>query len=196
MRRPTILAAALLIAAPLFAADAPKTQNPQTQTAAQEDSPLVAAAKAAAKSRKGKTTIVITNETLAKSANGGITTTESQPAITLPAPDAALLAMQQNASPQAKSAQPGRPSPAEAERQRRLAQRASRAEDAGPYSDTPYLDEATMAAAQNPTSGTTQNPTYGTTQNPSYGTTQNPSYGTTQNPTTGQTQQSPEPKKP
>lgn len=195
MRRPTILAAALLIAAPLFAADAPKTQNPQTQTAAQEDSPLVAAAKAAAKARKGKA-IVITNDTLAKSNGVAMTTTESQPAITLPAPDAALLAMQQNASPQAKSAQPGRPSPAEAERQRRLAQRASRAEDAGPYSDTPYLDEATMAAAQNPTNGTTQNPTYGTTQNPSYGTTQNPSYGQTQNPTTGQTQQSLEPKKP
>ena len=71
MRRLTTLAAALLIAAPLIAADAPKTANPQTQTqtvGAPEDSPLVAAAKRAAKGRTGKA-MVITNETLAKNAN-------------------------------------------------------------------------------------------------------------------------------
>ena len=196
MRRPTMLAAALLIAAPLFAADAPKTNTPQPETAATQDSPLVAAAKAAAKARKGKA-IVITNDTLARTNGAAMTTTESQPPITLPNPDPALLEMRQKTSQQqASSVQAARPSPAEAERQRRIAERAARAEDAGPYSDNPYLDERTIAAAQNPTYGTTQNPTNGTTQNPSYGTTQNPSYGTTQNPTTGQTQPSPEPKKP
>jgi len=179
MRRLTTLAAALLIAAPLLAADAPKTANP-TQTAVPQDSPLVAAAKRAAKHRTGKT-MVITNETLAKNANAGITTTDSQPAITLPNPDAALIAMQNGTKP--KTTQPaGRPSPAEEERQRRAAQRAGRAEDAGPYSDNPHGDEVTIAAAQNPTSATTQNPTSTTTQNPGYGQTQNPSTGQTQTP--------------
>jgi|GEM_PF-2594969 len=182
MRRLTTLAAALLIAAPLLAADAPKTANPQTQTAAAapEDSPLVAAAKRAAKHRTGKT-MVITNATLVKNSNAGITTTDSQPAITLPSPDAALIAMQNGTRPQTKSTQ-GRPSPAEEERQRRAAQRAARAEDAGPYSDNPHGDEVTIAAAQNPTSATTQNPTSTTTQNPGYSQTQNPSTGQAQNP--------------
>jgi len=168
----------------LFAADAPKTANPQTQTqtvGAPEDSPLVAAAKRAAKGRTGKA-MVITNETLAKNANAGITTTDSQPAITLPNPDAALIAMQNGAKPQAKSTQSARPSPAEEERQRRAAQRAAHAEDAGPYSDTPHVDEVTIAQAQNPTSTTTQNPTSTTTQNPGYGQTQNPSSGQAQTP--------------
>lgn len=185
MRRLTTLAAALLIAAPLLAADAPKTDNPQTQTAAgaPQDSPLVAAAKRAVKSRTGKTT-VITNETLVKTAGAGITTTDSQPPITLPNPDAALISMQQKAAqPQARPGQPAaRLSPAEADRQRQAAQRAGGAVDAGPYSDTPHLDELTIATTQNPTSATTQNPTAGTTQNPNYGQTQNPTTGQTQNP--------------
>lgn len=179
MRRLTTLAAALLMAAPLFAADAPKTVNPQTQAAAPQDSPLVAAAKRAAKKRTGKT-IVITNETLARNANGGMTTTDSQPAITLPSPDAALVAMQNGTKPQTKSA--SRPSPAEEERQRRLAERAAHAEDSGPYSDSPHGDEVTIAQAQNPTSSTTQNPTSGTTTTPGYGQTQNPQTGQAQNP--------------
>jgi len=178
MRRLTTLAAALLIAAPLLAADAPKTAN--QQNAAPEDSPLVAAAKRAAKHRTGKT-MVITNATLVKNSNAGITTTDSQPAITLPSPDAALIAMQNGTRPQTKSTQ-GRPSPAEEERQRRAAQRAARAEDAGPYSDNPHGDEVTIAAAQNPTSATTQNPTSTTTQNPGYSQTQNPSSGQAQTP--------------
>lgn len=180
MRRLTTLAAALLMAAPLFAADAPKTVNPQTQAAAPQDSPLVAAAKRAAKKRTGKTT-VITNETLARNANGAITTTESQPGINLPNPDAALIAMQNGTKPQTQTA--SRPSPAEEERQRRIAERASRAEDSGPYSDSPHGDEVTIAAAQNPSSSTTQNPTSSTgTQTPSYGQTQNPQTGQAQNP--------------
>lgn len=187
MRRLTTLAAALLIAAPLFAADAHKTANTQTQTAAPEDSPLVAAAKRAAKGRTGKT-IVITNETLARGLTS-ITTTESQPPITLPTPDAALLEMQQKASqPQATYVQTPQLSPAEEERLRRVAARAANAENAGPYSDSPHLDELSIATAQNPTVATTQNPTSTTTQNPGYGQTQNPSYGQTQNPTQGQTQ--------
>lgn len=180
MRRLTTLAAALLIAAPLFAADAPKTDNQQTQAAAPQDSPLVAAAKRAAKKRTGKV-MVITNETLARSANGTLTTTDTQPAITMPNPDAALLAMQQKASqPQAKPGQAGRPSPAEEERQRRIAERAARGEDAGPYSDNPHGDEVSIAQTQNPTTATTQNPTAGTTQNPTYGQTQQPQTGQSQ----------------
>jgi hypothetical protein len=171
MRRLTTLAAALLMAAPLFAADAPKTDKPQTQAAAPQDSPLVAAAKRASKKRTGKV-MVITNETLAKNANFGITTTDTQPAITLPNPDAALIEMQNKAAQQGKTSQTARPSPAEEERQRRLAQRAGRAEDAGPYSDNPQGDEVTIAAAQNPTSATTQNPGTATTQTPSSGQTQ------------------------
>lgn len=182
MRRLTTLAAALLIAAPLFAADAPKTDNTQTQNAAPQDSPLVAAAKRAIKSRTGKT-IVITNETLARSSAGWLTTTtESQPPITLPSPDAALLAMQQSAQSQTKTAPMTRLSPAEEDRQRRIAARAARAEEAGPYSDAPHMDELAIAGTQNPTSTTTQNPTYGSTQNPTYGSTQNPAQGQTQTP--------------
>lgn len=181
MRRLTTLAAALLMAAPLFAADAPKTDNPQTQPAATQDSPLVAAAKRAAKKRTGKTT-VITNETLAKNANGGITTTDSQPAINLPSPDAALIAMQNGTKPQSQSGSTTRPSPADAERQRRAAERASRAEDAGPYSDTPHGDEVTIAQTANPSATTTQNPSSTNTQNPNYGQTQNPQTGQTQSP--------------
>jgi hypothetical protein len=180
MRRLTTLAAALLIAAPLFAADAPKTNNTQTAVAPQ-DSPLVAAAKRAQKARTGKTT-VITNETLVKTSSAGITTTDTQPAITLPSPDAALIAMQNGTRPQAKSTQSGRPSPAEEERQRRAAERAARAEDAGPYSDNPHGDEVTIATVQNPTSATTQNPTSSTTETPSSATTQNPSTGQAQTP--------------
>lgn len=187
MRRLTTVAAALLIAAPLFAADAPKTDKPKTQAQAQtaaapEDSPLVAAAKRAIKSRTGKT-IVITNDTLAKSANGTITTTDTQPTITLPSPDAALVAMQQKANqPQAAPATAPRLSPAEEDRQRRAAARAARAEEAGPYSDAPHMDELSIASIQNPTSATTDNPTTGSTQNPSYGSTQNPTTGQTQTP--------------
>lgn len=185
MRRLRTLAAALLMAAPMFAADAPKTANPQTQPAATQpeatqDSPLVAAAKRAAKKRTGKTT-VITNETLAKNANGGITTTDSQPAINLPSPDAALIAMQNGTKPQSQSGSTTRPSPADAERQRRAAERASRAEDAGPYSDSPHGDEVTIAQTANPSATTTQNPS-------SSSATQNPTYGQTQNPQTGQAQ--------
>jgi len=183
MTRLTTLAAALLIAAPLFAADAPKTDNTQKPAAAPQDSPLVAAAKRAAKSRTGKK-VVITNASVAKNSNGWMTTTGSQPPISLPNPDAALIAMQNKASqPQAKPGQPGtRLSPAEEERQRRLAQRAGRAEEAGPYSDNPHGDEVTIAAAQNPTSATTQTPTTATTQTPSYGQTQTPATGQTQSP--------------
>ena len=180
MRRLTTLAAALLISAPLFAADAPKTDNTQTQAAAQQDSPLVAAAKRAAKKRTGKT-MVITNATLAKNANAGITTTDSQPAITLPNPDAALIAMQQKAA-EPQSGQTARPSPLEAERQKRLAERAARGEDAGPYSDNPHGDEVAVAATQNPTSATTQNPSAGQTQTPGYGQTQPMAQGQTQSP--------------
>jgi hypothetical protein len=187
MRRLTTLAAALLLSAPLLAADAPKTDAPktdnaQTPAAAPADSPLVAAAKRAAKKRTGKTP-VITNATLAKSSNVGITTTESQPAITLPVPDAALIAMREKANqPQAKTAPAPQLSPAELDRQRRAAARAANAEDAGPYSDTPHSDEVTVATPQNPSSATTQNPSNGNTQNPSAGQTQNPEAGKTQSP--------------
>lgn len=182
MRRLTTLAAALLISAPLFAGDAPKTDKTQMQAAAPQDSPLVAAAKRAAKKRTGKAT-VITNETLAKNANAGITTTESQPPITLPNPDAALIAMQQKAAqPQNQSGQTPRPSPLEAERQKRLAERAARGEEAGPYSDNPHGDEVAVAATQNPTSATTQNPSTGQTTNPGYGQTQGMTQGQTQSP--------------
>ncbi len=169
MRPLTRLAAALLVAAPLFAAEAPKTDNTQTQAATQQDSPLVAAAKRAKRARTGKT-IVITNATLAKSSGAGITTTDSQPEITLPDPDAALLAMEKASQPQAKPAQAGSPSPA-----------AARAEDSGPYSNNPQLYQLTVATTQNPSSASTQNPT-------STSQAQNPSFGQTQNPTQGQTQ--------
>ena len=158
MKRLTTLAAALLIAAPLLAADAPKTET--TQTAATQDSPLVAAAKKAARKRTGKI-VVITNETLVKEGHANMTTTDSQPAITLPSPDAALIAMQQKAAEQqTDSAAAARPSPAEADRQRRANERASRAEEAGPYSETPYVDEMHIATAQQqqPTTATTQSP--------------------------------------
>lgn len=186
MKRLTTVAAALLVAAPIFAADAPKNVKPQPQaqpqTAAQEDSPLVAAAKRAIRSRTGKT-IVITNDTLARSANGTITTTDTQPTITLPSPDAALIEMQQKANqPQATPAPAPRLSPAEEDRQRRAAARAARAEEAGPYSDAPHMDELSIAAIQNPTSATTDNPSSGQTQNPSYGSTQNPTTGQAQSP--------------
>jgi hypothetical protein len=163
MKRLTTLAAALLIAAPLLAADAPKTDTTQTATAAPQDSPLVAAAKKAAKKRTGKT-VVITNETLLKVgqwSNANVTTTDSQPAITLPNPDAALIAMQQKAEQQqTESAAPAQPSPAEAERQKRANERAAHAEEAGPYSETPYVDEMHIAAAQQqqPATATTQSP--------------------------------------
>src|SRR5436190_22564769 len=128
MRRFTTFAAALLVAAPLLAADAPKTGAQPSATP--QDSPLVAAAKKAAKKRSGKT-VVITNETLVKEGHGSnahVTTTSSQPAITLDSPDAALLAMQQKAlQPQAQPAPPPQPS-AEEERQNRAAARAPRAE--------------------------------------------------------------------
>jgi hypothetical protein len=186
MRRLTTLAAALLMSAPLIAADAPKTANPQPQAAAQEDSPLVAAAKRATKARTGKTT-VITNETLAKNGNFGVTTTDSQPPITLPNPDATLIAMRNGTQPQAKSQPASRPSPAEEERQRRIAQRAGQAQDNGPYSDNPHGDEVSIAQAQNPTVATSQNPTSTTTQNPTSTNTQNPSYGQTQTPDQMQT---------
>ena len=170
MRPLTTLAAALLIAAPLFAADAPKTDNPQTRTAAPQDSPLVAAAKRAAKARTGKT-IVITNATLAKNRGAGMTTTESQPPITLPSPDAALIAMEQKASqPQANSGQTARQSPAE-ERQRLVA---ARAEENGPYSDNPQGDEIAIAATQNPSPAMTDNPSAAQTQNPATGQAQSP----------------------
>ena len=186
MRRLTTVAAALLIAAPLLAAEAPKTDKPQTQApqqaAAQQDSPLVAAAKRAIRSRTGKT-IVITNETLARSANGNITTTDTQPAITLPSPDAALVAMQQKAYQQQTTPAPApQLSPAEENRQRRMAARAAAGVDAGPYSDAPHMDELSIAQTQNPTSATTENPSSGTTQNPSYGSTQNPTTGQTTSP--------------
>ncbi|HEX3581844.1 MAG TPA: hypothetical protein VH087_08775, partial [Thermoanaerobaculia bacterium] len=151
----------------------------QAQTAAPEDSPLVAAAKRAIRSRTGKT-IVITNDTLARSANGSITTTDTQPTITLPSPDAALVAMEERANqPQASTPPAQRLSPAEEDRQRRAA---ARAEEAGPYSDAPHMDELSIAAIQNPGSATTENVSSTQTQNPSYGTTQNPSTGQTQSP--------------
>jgi hypothetical protein len=182
MKRLTTLAAALLIAAPLVAADAPKTDNTQAQPAVAQDSPLVAAAKRASKKRTGKTT-VITNETLAKNPNAGITTTETQPPITLPSPDAALIAMQQKANqPQAKPVTVAQPSPAEQDRARRAAARAGNAEDAGPYSENPYVDEVTVAKTQTPTSATTATPTTANTQNPSNGQSQNPGQGQTQSP--------------
>jgi hypothetical protein len=187
MKRLTTLAAALLIAAPLVAAEAPKTDTTQTQAMAPQDSPLVAAAKKAAKKRTGKVT-VITNATLVKDNNSRITTTDSQPPITLPSPDAALIAMQQQASqPQTKPGSTGRPSPAETERQKR----AAHAQDSGPYSETPYVDEVTIAKAENPTTGSAQNPTNGTTQQPAAGQTQ-------QNLPAGQAQSpdSMQPKKP
>ena len=172
MKRLTTLAAALLIAAPLVAAEAPKTDTTQTPAGAPQDSPLVAAAKKAAKKRTGKVT-VITNATLVRDNNSRITTTDAQPAINLPSPDAALIAMQQQASqPQAKPGSTGRPSAAEAERQKRAAARAGGADDAGPYSETPYVDEVTIAHAQNPTTGSAQNPANGTTQQPATGQTQ------------------------
>jgi len=186
MKRLTTLAAALLMAAPLVAAEAPKTDTTQTQTqaAVPQDSPLVAAAKKAAKKRTGKVT-VITNATLVRDNNSRITTTDAQPAINLPSPDAALIAMQQQASqPQAKGASTGRPSPAETERQRR----AARAQDAGPYSETPYVDEVTIAKADNPTTGSTQNPTTGTAQQATPGQTQQSlPAGQTQSPESMQT---------
>ena len=187
MKRLTTLAAALLIAAPLVAAEAPKTDTTQTQAAAPQDSPLVAAAKKAAKKRTGKIT-VITNETLVRDNNSRLTTTDSQSAINLPSPDAALIAMQQKASqPQAKPGTVAQQSPAEADRQRRAAARAERAQDAGPYSDTPYVDEVTLAKTENPTVGTTQNPTAGSTQQPAAGHVEGVSAGQTQSPDQMQT---------
>src|SRR6266550_5576172 len=128
MKRLITLTAVFVLAAPLFA------DNTQT-AAATPDSPLVAAAKKAAKKRTGKVT-VITNETLVKQAGTSrLTTTESQPAITLPSPDAALIAMQEKANqPQAKPAAPPKPADNQPQRVR------ATAEENGPYSETPYVD--------------------------------------------------------
>jgi hypothetical protein len=143
MKRLATLAAALLLAAPMLAADAAKTDT--QPAAAPQDSPLVAAAKKAAKNRTGKVT-VITNATLVKeNGTSRITTTDTQTAITLPNPDAALLAMQE------KPAVP--PKPADYSVQRA---RAARADENGPYSETPLLDERTLATAQPQPVGTAQ----------------------------------------
>lgn len=158
MKRLATFAAALLLAAPMLAADAPKT-DPQP-AAAPQDSPLVAAAKKAAKKRTGKVT-VITNATLVKeNETSRLTTTDTQSAITLPSPDAALLAMQAKANqPQAMPV--ATPQPATNQVQRA---RAARAEENGPYSETPLLDERTLATAQTQPVGTVQTEQVGTAQ--------------------------------
>ena len=152
------LAAALLLAAPMFAADAPKT-DPQP-AAAPQDSPLVAAAKKAAKTRTGKVT-VITNATLVReNGTSRLTTTDSQSAINLPSPDAALLAMQAKANqPQAKPGAPSTPANNDVQRAR-----AARADESGPYSDTPLLDERTLTSVQTQPVGSVQTETIGTAQ--------------------------------
>jgi hypothetical protein len=158
MKRLATLAAALLLAAPMLAADASKTDT--QPAAAPQDSPLVAAAKKAARNRTGKVT-VITNATLVKE-NGmsRITTTDTQTPIMLPNPDAALLAMQEKANqPQAKPAVP--PKPADYSVQRA---RAERADESGPYSETPLLDERTLATAQSRPVGTVQTDQVGAAQ--------------------------------
>ena len=168
MKRLATLAAALLLAAPMLAADAPKT-DPQP-AAVPQDSPLVAAAKKAAKKRTGKVT-VITNATLVKENEmTRLTTTDSQTAITLPSPDAALLAMQAKANqPQAKPVVPSTPVNNDAQRAR-----AARADENGPYSETPYLDERTLTTVQTQEVGSVQTEQVGTAQ--------------TQQPTTAQAQ--------
>lgn len=177
MKRLATLAAALLFAAPMLAADAPKTD---TQPAvAPQDSPLVAAAKKAAKNRTGKVT-VITNATLVKeNGTSRITTTDSQTAINLPSPDAALLAMQAKANqPQARPAVPSRPAYNDVQRAR-----AARADESGPYSETPLLDERTLSTAQTQSVGTVQTEQVGSAQ------TQQPAASqaqTGQQPTTAQ----------
>jgi hypothetical protein len=177
MKRLATLAAALLLAAPMLAADAPKT-DPQP-AAAPQDSPLVAAAKKAAKKRTGKVT-VITNATLVKeNEKSRLTTTDSQTAITLPSPDAALLAMQAKANqPQAKPAASPQPAAYQAQ-----SARAARAEDNGPYSETPQLDERTLATAQTQQVGTVQTEEVGTAQTQQATTAQ---AQTGQQPTTAQ----------
>lgn len=158
MKRLATLAAALLLAAPMLAADAPKT-DPQP-AAAPQDSPLVAAAKKAAKKRTGKVT-VITNATLVKENEmSRLTTTDSQSAITLPSPDAALLEMQAKANqPQAKPAVAPRPANNDVQRAR-----AARADENGPYSETPQLDERTLSTAQTQPVGTAHTEQVGTAQ--------------------------------
>jgi len=102
-----------LLALPLFAEEAKKSETPKTETTqaaaapaqpAPVDSPLVAAAKRANRlGKKPSSKIVITNETL-KSAGGNahVTTSEVQPAIKLPPPAAPTSEMLANADAAAR----------------------------------------------------------------------------------------------
>ena len=87
MKRLTMLAVAL-VALPLLAEEAAKKPVPAPAPAAQEESPLVAAARRSNRLGKKPGSKVITNATLAK-ANAGtarITTTENTGTLNLPAP--------------------------------------------------------------------------------------------------------------
>jgi len=90
MKRLLTSAAAVLLAVPLLAAEQKTWDPPKT---AQQDSPLVAAAKAANRLGK-KPAFVITNETLKTMTNAHFTTTQNThvPSVPKPEPTAEMVA--------------------------------------------------------------------------------------------------------
>jgi hypothetical protein len=124
----------MLAALPLAADDAAKKEPASTEPAV-VDSPLVAAAKRSAKMKKP--TIVITNETIAKSgANAHITTT-SKSIAELPAPPPVSTVIPTD--PNLRVVDKTKPVPHEA--RKRLEEAAARAEEDGPYGDDPARAE-------------------------------------------------------
>lgn len=99
MKRAVTLSMTLAFALPLLAEETKKPETKKSETAAQQplpsvqqapatgDSPLVQAAKRANRLGRKPATAVITNESLARSKGGHVTTTSAQAPIKLPPPD-------------------------------------------------------------------------------------------------------------
>ena len=142
-----ILPVILAVTLPAWAAEQKANPPAQQPPAAQEDSPLVAAAKRAGRLNK-KPGFVITNDTLAQM-NGGrtLTTTSRQPDIVMPAPLPPIeptpemkAAAQAAKEREARAKMDEQKKKVQQERMSKAQQRASQ------YEDESYLDDDPAAA--------------------------------------------------